>query len=253
MSWQNNLFDILKNDGITIFSYVPDAGHKILIDRAISDNSISAIPLTSEQEGIGIAAGAYLGGSKAVLLMQSSGVGNCINQLSLIKHGQFPFLTIISMRGEFGEGNPWQYAMGEAVIPSLEAIGVKCLQVYNENDVEEMGYFDAFGTDEVDWADLYSGWVEKKILTEGQDRLVENTLGLVGEAGEVAEKIKKLIRDNNKYANEEIMKELGDVVFYATALANIYGRGLQEVLELNIQKLDDRQKRNKLRGSGDNR
>ena len=104
MSWQNNLFDILKNDGITIFSYVPDAGHKILIDRAISDNSISAIPLTSEQEGIGIAAGAYLGGSKAVLLMQSSGVGNCINQLSLIKHGQFPFLTIISMRGEFGEG-----------------------------------------------------------------------------------------------------------------------------------------------------
>ena len=135
MSWQNNLFDILKNNGITIFSYVPDAGHKILIDRAISDNSISAIPLTSEQEGIGIAAGAYLGGSKSVLLMQSSGVGNCINQLSLIKHGQFPFLTIISMRGEFGEGNPWQYAMGEAVIPSLEAIGVKCLHVYNENDV----------------------------------------------------------------------------------------------------------------------
>ena len=135
MTWQNNLFDTLKNNGITIFSYVPDAGHKILIDRAISDNSISAIPLTSEQEGIGIAAGAYLGGSKAVLLMQSSGVGNCINQLSLIKHGQFPFLTIISMRGEFGEGNPWQYAMGEAVIPSLESIGVKCLKIYNQDDV----------------------------------------------------------------------------------------------------------------------
>ena len=130
MSWQNNLFDILKNEGVTIFSYVPDAGHKILIDRALSDNSITAIPLTSEQEGIGIAAGAYLGGSKSVLLMQSSGVGNCINQLSLIKHGQFPFLTIISMRGEFGEGNPWQYSMGEAVIPSLEAIGVKCVQIY---------------------------------------------------------------------------------------------------------------------------
>jgi sulfopyruvate decarboxylase TPP-binding subunit len=67
--------------------------------------------------------------------MQSSGVGNCINQLSLIKHGQFPFLTIISMRGEFGEGNPWQYAMGEAVIPSLESIGVKCLKIYNQDDV----------------------------------------------------------------------------------------------------------------------
>jgi NTP pyrophosphatase (non-canonical NTP hydrolase) len=125
--------------------------------------------------------------------------------------------------------------------------------VISEKDLENMGYYDNFASDEVDWADLYSGWVEKKILTKGQERLVENTLGLVGEAGEVAEKIKKLIRDNNKYANEEIMKELGDVVFYATALANIYGRGLQEVLELNIQKLDDRQKRNKLRGNGDNR
>jgi len=124
----------------------------------------------------------------------------------------------------------------------------------SEKDLESMGYYDMFpDADPVNWADFYSGWVEKKILTKDQERLVENTLGLVGEAGEVAEKIKKLIRDNNKYANEEIMKELGDVVFYATALANIYGRGLQEVLELNIQKLDDRQKRNKLRGSGDNR
>lgn len=123
------------------------------------------------------------------------------------------------------------------------------------DDLENFGYYENFAedSDEVDWADLYSAWVEKKILTSGSDRLVENTLGLVGEAGEVAEKIKKLIRDSSRFQNEEIMKELGDVVFYATALANIYGRGLQEVLELNIQKLDDRQKRGKLKGSGDNR
>jgi NTP pyrophosphatase (non-canonical NTP hydrolase) len=129
------------------------------------------------------------------------------------------------------------------------------------DDLENFGYYEMFqDSDEVDWADLYSAWVEKKILTSGSDRLVENTLGLVGEAGEVAEKIKKIIRDSNQITkdltnlhNEEIMKELGDVVFYATALANIYGRGLQEVLELNIQKLDDRQKRGKLKGSGDNR
>ena len=136
INWQNKLFQILKKEKITIFTYVPDAGHKILIDNAIKDNSINAIALTSEQEGIGIAAGAYLGGSKAVLLMQSSGVGNCINQLSLIKHGQFPFLTIITMRGEYGEGNPWQYAMGEAVIPSLNSIGVQCLRINNEDEVE---------------------------------------------------------------------------------------------------------------------
>ena len=137
MPWQDRLFEILKNEGINIFSYVPDAGHKILIDRALSDNSIIAVPLTSEQEGIGIAAGSHLGGSKAVLLMQSSGVGNCINQLSLIKHGQFPFFTIVSMRGDFGEGNPWQYAMSEAVIPSLVSIGVQCLKIENEGDVEK--------------------------------------------------------------------------------------------------------------------
>ena len=124
----------------------------------------------------------------------------------------------------------------------------------SEKDLESMGYYDMFpDADPVNWADFYSGWVEKKILTEGQERLYENTLGLVGEAGEVAEKMKKLVRDSSRFTNEEIMKELGDVVFYATALGNIYGRGLQEILELNIQKLDDRQRRNKLRGSGDNR
>ena len=124
----------------------------------------------------------------------------------------------------------------------------------SEKDLESMGYYDMFpDADPVNWADYYSGWVEKKILTKDQERLVENTLGLVGEAGEVAEKMKKLVRDSTRFSNEEIMKELVDVVFYATALGNIYGRGLQEILELNIQKLDDRQKRNKLRGSGDNR
>ena len=99
----------------------------------------------------------------------------------------------------------------------------------------------------------YSYWVEDKIMTEGKDRLVENTLGLVGEAGEVAEKIKKLIRDSNRFSNEEIIKELGDVVFYATALANYFESSLEEVIEVNVDKLDDRQVRGVLGGSGDNR
>ncbi len=120
------------------------------------------------------------------------------------------------------------------------------------DDLENFGYYDMFQTNE-DKQDPYSKWVEEKILTYGDERLVENTLGLVGEAGEVAEKIKKLIRDSSRFSNEEILKELGDVVFYATALANIYGNGLKEILDLNIAKLDDRQKRGKLKGSGDNR
>ena len=76
----------------------------------------------------------------------------------------------------------------------------------------------------------YSYWVEDKIMTEGNDRLIENTLGLVGEAGEVAEKIKKLIRDSNRFSNQDIVKELGDVVFYATALANYFESSLEEVI-----------------------
>ena len=121
------------------------------------------------------------------------------------------------------------------------------------DDLENFGYYDNFEADEnIDTMD-YSLWVEKKIITKDQERLIENILGLVGETGEVAEKIKKLIRDGNKIANEEILKELGDVLFYTTALANLYGKGLQEVMKLNIKKLDDRERRGKLKGSGDNR
>jgi NTP pyrophosphatase (non-canonical NTP hydrolase) len=101
--------------------------------------------------------------------------------------------------------------------------------------------------------DEYSRWVEGKIMTEGETRLIENTLGLIGESGEIAEKIKKLLRDNTKVEAQDIIKELGDVAFYLTALANYFGSSLQEVLELNIIKLNDRQERGVLKGSGDDR
>ena len=91
--------------------------------------------------------------------------------------------------------------------------------------------------------DLYSIWVEGKIMTEGETRLIENTLGLIGESGEIAEKIKKLLRDNTKVEAQDIIKELGDVAFYLTALANYFGSSLEEVLQVNMIKLDDRQER----------
>ena len=99
----------------------------------------------------------------------------------------------------------------------------------------------------------YSSWVESKMLTKGDTRLVENTLGLVGEAGEVAEKVKKLLRDNSKIDTKDIIKELGDVAFYLTGLANYFNSNLDEVLDSNMQKLNDRQDRGVLGGSGDNR
>src|SRR5438552_9268575 len=119
--WQNQLYDLLRKNGVSIFAYVPDGGHKILIERSESDPAVTAVALTTEQEGVALAAGAHLGDARSVLLMQSSGTGNCINMLSLIQHGRFPFLAFVTMRGDFGEGNPWQFAMGRAVQPTLEA------------------------------------------------------------------------------------------------------------------------------------
>jgi len=123
----------------------------------------------------------------------------------------------------------------------------------NETDLDMFGYYDLFErTTQAAFKD-YSDWVEGKIITAGQARLVENVLGLVGEAGEVAEKIKKQIRDSNKVTPDEIIKELGDVLFYTTALSNYFGKHLGYVVEMNIKKLDDRQERGVLKGSGDNR
>jgi sulfopyruvate decarboxylase alpha subunit len=133
--WQHDLYDLLRAHGITQFTYVPDAGHAVLIDRSLADPGVRSIALTTEEEGVALAAGADLSGARAVLLMQSSGVGNCINMLSLIQAGRFPFLTLVSMRGDFGEGNPWQFPMGQATQRVLEAMGVICLRAEWPDDV----------------------------------------------------------------------------------------------------------------------
>jgi len=133
--WQDELYDLLRHQNITQFAYVPDAGHRILIDRSLADPAVHSVALTTEEEGVALLAGADLGGARGVLLMQSSGTGNCVNMLSLIKGGHFPFLTLVSMRGDFGEGNPWQFPMGEAVEPVLQAMGVTCLRIERPEEV----------------------------------------------------------------------------------------------------------------------
>jgi sulfopyruvate decarboxylase alpha subunit len=135
MRWQDQVYDLLRQHNVTQFAYVPDAGHRILIDRSLADPDVQSVALTTEEEGVALLAGADLGGARGVLMMQSSGVGNCINMLSLIKGGGFPFLALISMRGEFGEGNPWQFPMGQATQPVLEAMGVICLRSESPQDV----------------------------------------------------------------------------------------------------------------------
>ena len=133
--WQEALYRLLRENNVTQFCYVPDAGHKVLIDRSLADPDAHSVPLTTEEEGVAMVAGADLGGARAVLLMQSSGVGNTINMLSLTNGGRFPLLTLVSMRGEYGEGNPWQFPMGQAVEPVLKAMGVIVLRAEQPSDV----------------------------------------------------------------------------------------------------------------------
>jgi sulfopyruvate decarboxylase alpha subunit len=133
--WQDALYDLLRRHDVTQFAYVPDAGHRILIDRSLADPGVHSVALTTEEEGVALLAGADLGGARGVLLMQSSGTGNCINMLSLVKGGRFPMLMLVSMRGDFGEGNPWQYPMGQAVEPVLQAMGVIVVRADSPDEV----------------------------------------------------------------------------------------------------------------------
>ena len=134
--WAGKMYRILREWEVTQFSYVPDAGLKVLINRSLEDPEVHSIPLTTEEEGIAMIAGAHLGGARCVAMMQSSGVGNCGNVLSLVKIGQFPMLVIVSMRGEYGEFNPWQMTMGQVSEPMLELFGFRCLRIEREEEVE---------------------------------------------------------------------------------------------------------------------
>jgi sulfopyruvate decarboxylase alpha subunit len=133
--WSSRLFEQLVQGGVKLFAHVPDAGIAGLIRLAEQHNEVRSVLLASEQEGVAICAGADLVGGRGVLLMQSSGVGNCPNVLSLVKGGGFPILMVISMRGDYGEQNPWQYPMGQAVEPVLQAMGVLIHRVDAPDDL----------------------------------------------------------------------------------------------------------------------
>ena len=135
-SWQLQIFDAFKAANIRQIPYVPDAGHTRVIQLVHDDPGMLPIVLTTEEEGIAVCCGAWLGGDKSVLLMQSSGVGNCINTLSLVSNCDFPFVTLVTMRGEWNEFNSWQCPMSNATQKSLELMGVTVHRCECEEDVK---------------------------------------------------------------------------------------------------------------------
>ena len=136
-AWSRELFGIFSKAGITLYLFIPNAGNRRLIELVEAANETKAVLLTTEEEGIAVCAGAELVGEKGILCMQSSGVGNIPNFLSFVKGGRFPLLMMVSMRGDYGEENPWQYPMGEAVQPILDAMGVLTFWVREPSDFEK--------------------------------------------------------------------------------------------------------------------
>ena len=137
-AWQQDIFKVLKEGNVRQIAYVPDAGHSHVIRSAIADPEIEDVVLTTEEEGVALVSGAWLGGQRAVLLMQSSGVGNCVNMFSLLSSCRFPFLTLVTMRGEWAEFNPWQIPMGKATPQALDIMGVTVLRLERPDDAEEV-------------------------------------------------------------------------------------------------------------------
>lgn len=135
-AWPDQIYDLLKKHNIRQVALVPDAGHSRLIKRCLADNEMKVVTLTTEEEGVAMLQGAWLGGDKGILLMQSSGVGNVINMLSLSILHRCPMPMLVTMRGDFGEFNPAQVPMGNATQAVLEAMGTLVKRADEARDIE---------------------------------------------------------------------------------------------------------------------
>jgi sulfopyruvate decarboxylase alpha subunit len=137
-SWPDAIFAHFQRVGVRQVGYVPDAGHSRLIALCNADPGIADVVLTTEEEGVGLVAGAALGGQRAALLMQSSGVGNCINMFSLLRNCGFGCVVLVTMRGEFGEFNPWQVAMGAVTEEVLRLSGFLTYRIEDADAVDDI-------------------------------------------------------------------------------------------------------------------
>jgi sulfopyruvate decarboxylase TPP-binding subunit len=137
-AWPDIVHAHFRRVGIRQVGYVPDGGLSRLIKLCQADPEIADVVLTSEQEGVGLVAGAALGGQRAALLMQSSGVGNCVNMFSLLRNCGFACVALVTMRGEFAEFNPWQVPMGSTAEEVLRLAGFLTYRIESADHVDEV-------------------------------------------------------------------------------------------------------------------
>lgn len=136
--WSGDVHAVLKDLGVRQVVYVPDAGHKRLIEMCAADPDMVATQLTTEEEGIAMLSGAFLGGDRGVLLMQSSGVGNCMNMLSLTYACRFPLLMLVTMRGQWGEFVSWQMPTAKNTPKMLQLYDVLVQEADRIEEVAEI-------------------------------------------------------------------------------------------------------------------
>jgi sulfopyruvate decarboxylase alpha subunit len=135
--WSTDVFAEMKARDIRTVATIPDGGLTQLLNMVLADKDMRLVTLSTEEEGIGVATGQWLGGKRAMIAMQSSGVGNCINALGIPVTMRAPCLMLVTMRGQWGEFNPWQVPMGQATRTVLEAVGVRCFPVEKTEEIGE--------------------------------------------------------------------------------------------------------------------
>ena len=135
--WPDEIFQVLQAKSVQQIAYVPDSGHARLIRLCHAGTEVRGIAVTTEEEGIALLAGAWLGGQRGALLMQSSGVGNCLNMLALTRTCRFPLLMLVAMRGQWGEFNPWQVPMGQNSESLLKLAGVLTFNVDDSSRIKD--------------------------------------------------------------------------------------------------------------------
>ncbi|HDO52168.1 MAG TPA: phosphonopyruvate decarboxylase [Rhizobiales bacterium] len=133
--WSRQVHALAGEAGISLVATVPDAGLTQLLRLCSDDDRFRVVTLSTEEEGVGMAYGAWLGGTRSLLCLQSSGTGNCINALALPAFTRSPCLMLVTMRGQEGEGNPAQFPMGRAVRAVFEAMGVVVMEAMTKEEV----------------------------------------------------------------------------------------------------------------------
>jgi sulfopyruvate decarboxylase alpha subunit len=129
--------DILRRNGMHLFTTVPDYIVSQVLDHLWPDESCRVVTVTREEEGLGILSGAYLAGQRGALLMQNSGLGNCVNTLgSLNVAAQIPVVMVISHRGDLGEFNSAQVPMGQATERILDALDIRHVKPASIDELE---------------------------------------------------------------------------------------------------------------------